>query len=130
MDIISGNVTTTQEISGEVSPIKSVFGEATLLQATWTSISGKPFDSLDESDFEVVDGVLKKIAALYSKYDTSTIDGVKINMDQKRSWAQLRKSNTEPIIRLYCEAPTKKQADAIAKEIIAKINDILKNSHK
>ena len=33
MDIISGNVTTTQEISGEVSPIKSVSGEATLLQA-------------------------------------------------------------------------------------------------
>ena len=51
MDIISGNVTTTQEISGE----------ATLLQATWTSISGKPFNSLDESDFEVVDGVLKVI---------------------------------------------------------------------
>ena len=51
MDTISGNVTTTQEISGE----------ATLLQATWTSISGKPFDSLDESDFEVVDGVLKVI---------------------------------------------------------------------
>ena len=61
MDIISGNVTTTQEISGEVSPIKSVSGEATLLQATWTSISGKPFDSLDDSDFEVVDGVLKVI---------------------------------------------------------------------
>ena len=61
MDIISGNVTTTQEISGEVSPIKSVSGEATLLQATWTSISGKPFDSLDESNFEVVDGVLKVI---------------------------------------------------------------------
>ena len=61
MDVISGNVTTTQEISGEVSLIKSVSGEATLLQATWTSISGKPFDSLDESDFEVVDGVLKVI---------------------------------------------------------------------
>ena len=61
MDIISGNVTTTQEISGEVSPIKSVFGEATLLQATWTSISGKPFNNLDDSDFEVVDGVLKVI---------------------------------------------------------------------
>ena len=61
MDIISGNVTTTQKISGEVSPIKSVSGEATLLQATWTSISGKPFNSLDESDFEVADGVLKVI---------------------------------------------------------------------
>ena len=85
---------------------------------------------IEISEPKVVDGVLKKIAALYSKYDTSTIDGVKINIDQKRSWAQLRKSNTEPIIRLYCEAPTKKQADAIAKEIIAKINDILKNSHK
>jgi phosphomannomutase len=79
---------------------------------------------IEISDAKIVDKVLAGIAKKYSKYDISTIDGVKINMDEKRSWAQLRKSNTEPIIRLYCEAPTKKQADAIAKEIIANVNAI------
>jgi phosphomannomutase len=85
---------------------------------------------IEISDAKIVDKVLAGIAKEYSKYDTSTIDGVKINMDEKRSWAQLRKSNTEPIIRLYCEAPNKKQADAIAKEIIANVNAIIKKSNK
>ncbi len=85
---------------------------------------------IEISDPKVADAVLKKIAALYSKYDISTIDGVKINMDEKRSWAQLRKSNTEPIIRLYCEAPTKKQVDAIAKDITANVSAIIKKSTK
>jgi len=85
---------------------------------------------IEISDPKVADAVLKKIAALYSKYDISTIDGVKINMDETRSWAQLRKSNTEPIIRLYCEAPTKKQVDAIAKDITANVSAIIKKSTK
>ncbi|MDD4420620.1 MAG: phosphoglucosamine mutase [Bacteroidales bacterium] len=85
---------------------------------------------IEISDPKVADAVLKKIAALYSKYDISTIDGVKINMDETRSWAQLRKSNTEPIIRLYCEAPTKKQVDAIAKDITVNVSAIIKKSTK
>ena len=85
---------------------------------------------IEISEPKVADAVLKKIAALYSKYDISTIDGVKINMDETRSWAQLRKSNTEPIIRLYCEAPTKKQVDAIAKDITANVSAIIKKSTK
>ena len=56
-----------------------------------------------------------------------TIDGVKVDFEEEHSWAQLRKSNTEPIIRLYCEAPTKQQADDLASRIIALVNKVTEN---
>ena len=50
------------------------------------------------------------------------IDGVKI--DFEASWVHLRKSNTEPIIRLYTEAKTKAEADALAERFMAEIRTI------
>jgi len=56
-----------------------------------------------------VDFLLDAIEKVYQKENPNTIDGVKI--DFSNSWVHLRKSNTEPIIRVYTEAPSQKEAD-------------------
>ncbi len=69
-----------------------------------------------------VDGILKAMADKYANEDISTIDGVKI--DFAENWAHLRKSNTEPIIRIYTEAKSQHDADALADRIISEIKSI------
>ena len=69
-----------------------------------------------------VDMLLEQMAENYSNQDISTIDGVKI--DFATSWVHLRKSNTEPIIRIYTEAPTQYDADGLASRIIEEIKVI------
>lgn len=69
-----------------------------------------------------VDAILKSIESQFSHEKVSTVDGVKI--DFSNSWAHLRKSNTEPIIRIYTEAPSQKDADALADKMITKIKAI------
>ena len=59
-----------------------------------------------------VDGILKKLEQNYSNERVTTIDGLKI--DFEKAWIHLRKSNTEPIIRIYTEAKTQKEAAALA----------------
>lgn len=71
-----------------------------------------------------VDAILAKMKEKYSKEDVNDIDGVKI--DFADSWVHLRKSNTEPIIRIYSEAATMEQADALAKKIMGEIESICK----
>jgi phosphomannomutase len=66
-----------------------------------------------------VDAILEAMTAKYKNEDISTIDGVKI--DFATEWVHLRKSNTEPIIRIYTEAPTQVEADQLAERIIAEI---------
>ncbi len=80
---------------------------------------------IEISDNSLVDKVLEEIRKEYKDFDISLIDGVKINLDEKRSFAHLRKSNTEPIIRLYCEAPTQNEADQLAEEVMGKIEKLL-----
>ena len=58
----------------------------------------------------------------YSNENLTTIDGVKI--DFAECWAHLRKSNTEPIIRIYTEAKSQKEADTLAEKIISEIKEI------
>lgn len=69
-----------------------------------------------------VDMLLEQMAENYSNQDISTIDGVKI--DFPTSWVHLRKSNTEPIIRIYTEAPTQEDADGLALRIMDEIKVI------
>ncbi|WP_417860863.1 phosphoglucosamine mutase [Winogradskyella sediminis] len=69
-----------------------------------------------------VDSILKSMEANYSLENLTTIDGVKI--DFADSWVHLRKSNTEPIIRIYTEAPSQEAADTLADSIIAEIKAI------
>lgn len=69
-----------------------------------------------------VDAILNQMATKYATENVTTIDGVKI--DFATSWVHLRKSNTEPIIRVYTEAPTQQDADALATNIISEIHTI------
>ncbi|MEM9143266.1 MAG: phosphoglucosamine mutase [Bacteroidota bacterium] len=69
-----------------------------------------------------VDGILKSMAGKYQNEEISTIDGVKIDFPE--NWVHLRKSNTEPIIRIYTEAQTQTEADALANRIIAEIEEV------
>lgn len=62
-----------------------------------------------------VDAILMKVKSKYAQYDVTDIDGVKIDFPD--CWVHLRKSNTEPIIRIYSEAPTVKEAEALAASI-------------
>ncbi len=66
-----------------------------------------------------VDAILREMTEKYQSEDCTTIDGVKI--DFAENWVHLRKSNTEPIIRIYTEAGTQEQADELAKRIIDEI---------
>jgi phosphomannomutase len=69
-----------------------------------------------------VDDVLDKMAITYKHEHPNTIDGVKIDFEE--TWVHLRKSNTEPIIRVYTEAPSQAQADTLADTIIGEIKNI------
>jgi phosphomannomutase len=64
-----------------------------------------------------VDAALARIADRYKEERVTTVDGVKI--DFQESWVHLRKSNTEPIVRIYTEAPSQTEADALADRFIA-----------
>ena len=64
------------------------------------------------------DKILEAVKTEYAAEDINTIDGVKISFEQKREWVHLRRSNTEPIIRIYAEAADAQAADALAQQII------------
>lgn len=70
-----------------------------------------------------VDEILLKIKNKYSSEKVNDIDGVKI--DFAKSWVHLRKSNTEPIIRIYAEAHSEQEASALANKIIDDIKAIM-----
>lgn len=69
-----------------------------------------------------IDGLLKKMELKYQQQPYSTIDGLKIEFDKQ--WVHLRKSNTEPVIRIYAEAETTERANTLAQEIISAIKVI------
>lgn len=70
-----------------------------------------------------VDALLTKMEKEYLNEDVSTVDGVKI--DFAENWVHLRKSNTEPIIRIYTEAKTQEEADTLGDQMIAKIKSLI-----
>ena len=69
-----------------------------------------------------VDKVLREVKERYSGENVNDIDGVKIDFPE--NWVHLRKSNTEPIIRVYTEAKSMAEADALAQRFIAEIKEI------
>jgi len=70
-----------------------------------------------------VDSILNEIQNNYSTEKITTIDGVKIDFPEK--WIHFRKSNTEPIIRIYTEAKTQKDADDLAETFIKEIQSLI-----
>ena len=70
-----------------------------------------------------VDEILAEMEKRYASEEISTIDGVKIDFPE--NWVHLRKSNTEPIIRVYTEAKSPEKADELAQRIMKEINGII-----
>ena len=88
---------------------------ASQLRATYPPyfIAKNRIDLTPETD---VDAILEKVKEMYANEEVNDIDGVKIDFPDK--WVHLRKSNTEPIIRVYSEASTMEEADTIGKRIM------------
>ncbi len=98
-------------------------GKVSELRATFPNyfISKNKIQLTPKIDVDV-DGVLAVIKGCYKQFKINDIDGVKIDFPQ--GWVHLRKSNTEPIIRIYSEAPTREQADNFAHAIMDEIKRI------
>lgn len=74
---------------------------------------------IDLSDKSLIDKILSEMKKIYASEDINDIDGVKISFEARKEWVHLRKSNTEPIIRIYAEAADKEAAEKLASGIKA-----------
>ena len=81
---------------------------------------------IELADKALIDRILDALKARYAAEDVNTIDGVKISFESERKWVHLRRSNTEPIIRIYAEAPTLEGAEALAQEVIGVAEGIIR----
>ena len=99
-------------------------GTVAELRASYPSyfMSKKKIELTPELD---VDRILQSMAEKYKNEEISTIDGVKI--DFAENWVHLRKSNTEPIIRIYTEAKSQTEADGLADKIIEEIKELARS---
>lgn len=70
------------------------------------------------------DAILAKIRKKYASEKISTEDGIRIDFEKTREWVQLRKSNTEPIMRVYAESTTAKKAAALGKKFVDEIKNL------
>ena len=77
------------------------------------------------SDSALIDKILSELKKIYAREDINDIDGVKIIFEEKKQWVHLRKSNTEPIIRIYSEAASMEEAEALGNEVIAVAQKII-----
>lgn len=82
-------------------------------------------NKIELSDSALIDRILDEVKAVYADEDINTVDGVKISFEARKEWVHLRRSNTEPIIRIYAEAATAEAADALAQQIIDIANKII-----
>lgn len=82
-------------------------------------------NKIDLSDSRLIDKILAEMKKIYAGENITDIDGVKINFDKDKTWVHLRKSNTEPIIRIYSEARTMEVAQALGEKIIALAQSII-----
>lgn len=101
----------------------SLFGKsASMLRAKYPNfhISKNKIELTPEID---VDGVLEAIKEKYKSNPINTVDGVKIEFDKE--WVQLRKSNTEPIIRIFAESESQNTAEHLAQKLISDIKEII-----
>ena len=80
---------------------------------------------IDLPDASAVEPVLQAMKERFKDEKINTIDGVKIDFEASRRWVHLRKSNTEPIIRVYSEAPTEADAVSLGEEIVAFAREIM-----
>ncbi|MCQ2180956.1 MAG: phosphoglucosamine mutase [Bacteroidales bacterium] len=81
---------------------------------------------IDLSDNALIDKILEGMKKHYASESLNTIDGVKIDFESRKQWVHLRKSNTEPIIRIYSEAATEAEAQALAEEVMELARNTIK----
>ena len=74
---------------------------------------------IDLSDKALIDRILDAMKEHFKDEKVNTVDGVKIDFEARKQWVHLRKSNTEPIIRIYSEAQTEEEAQRLGEEVIA-----------
>ena len=77
---------------------------------------------LDQSQRSSLPELFAAVAKRYAHADSNTLDGLKLDFTDR--WVHLRPSNTEPIVRIYAEAPTRAEADALANEVMATIAEV------
>jgi len=69
--------------------------------------------------------IFEKLQEKYKDNPLHTIDGLKIEFPETKEWVHLRSSNTEPIIRIYCESLNQENAEALAKKFIEEIKNLM-----
>ena len=80
---------------------------------------------IELSDKALIDKILDSMKERFASGKVSTIDGVKVDFEEKREWVHLRRSNTEPIIRVYSEAPTAERAEALGEDVVSLAKSII-----
>lgn len=86
-------------------------------------------NKIELSDKGLIDRILEEMKKEYAAEEINDIDGVKISFESKRQWVHLRRSNTEPIIRIYSEAPTLAAAESLANEVIGIAERVIKDQN-
>ncbi len=84
-------------------------------------------NKIELSDKSLIDKILSELKNIYRNENVNDIDGVKISFEAKKQWVHLRRSNTEPIIRIYSEAPTEEEAEKLGNEVISVAKRIISN---
>lgn len=87
------------------------------------------FISKNKIEFSVdmdIDKILNRMIEKYKAHPISTIDGIKIHFENE--WVHMRRSNTEPIVRIYAESDMPSKAENLANKIISDFKEILKDS--
>ena len=82
-------------------------------------------NKIELSDNSLIDKILQAVKEHFAAERVNTVDGVKVDFEAERKWVHLRRSNTEPIIRIYSEAPTEAEAQKLGEEVIALANKII-----
>jgi len=82
-------------------------------------------NKIELSDKALIDRILEEMKRVFSNEKVNDIDGVKIDFEADRTWVHLRRSNTEPIIRIYSEAQTEAKAVALGEKVIALAQKII-----
>ncbi|MDR1342909.1 MAG: phosphoglucosamine mutase [Prevotellaceae bacterium] len=77
-----------------------------------------------------VDTVLNAMKTAYAAERVTDVDGVRVDFDTKKEWVHLRKSNTEPIIRIYAESSTPEGAEALARQVMEQMKAVAESSKR
>ena len=83
-------------------------------------------NKIELSDKALIDRILCQMKEVFKDERINDIDGVKIDFESERQWVHLRRSNTEPIIRIYAEAPSQEAAEGLARKVIDIAEGIIK----